>query len=137
MAHGDESDLEKLAAAVLDALNGRDSDALLALIHPDYEFHSRFAAVERGTYRGPEGIRDYFRDLEEGFADAHWELREVVDAPGDEVVTVFQFIARGRKSGVPVDLLTPMVWTFRDGKVWRNVIYPSKAEALKAAGLSG
>jgi ketosteroid isomerase-like protein len=134
MSNREEADLEELAVTVGDAMNRRDSDALLALAHPDYEFNSRFAAVERGLYQGPEGMRTYFRDLDEAFVDVDWKLLEVVDAPGDDVVAVFRFVARGRESGVPVDLVTPMVWTFRDGKLWRNAIYRSKDEALEAAG---
>ena len=137
MSREDEPDLKKLAASVIEALNRHDSDALLALSHPDYELQSRLAAVESGSYRGPQGFQSYFRDLDEGFADAQWELREVIEAtPGHEVVLVLRFAARGRESGVPVDLLTAMVWTFRDGEIWRSTTYPSKAEALEAAGLS-
>ncbi len=131
-----EIEVAGLAAAVADALNDRNADALLALVNPDYEFHSRLVAVEGRPYRGREGFLDYFRDLDEGFTDVHWDLDEIVGGRGDDVLVVFRFTARGRQSGTPVDVLGPQVWTFRDGTVWRNVIYASKAEALEAAGLS-
>ena len=111
------NDVNRLAAAVADALNGRNADALLALVHADYEFHSRLVAVEGRVYRGREGFHDYFRDLDEGFTDVRWNLEEIVGGRGDDVVVVFRFTARGRESGAPVDALTPQVWTFRDGSV--------------------
>ena len=128
-------DVDELAAALADALNERNADALLAVVHPDYEFHSRLVAVEGRVYRGREGFLDYFRDLDEGFTDVRWDLDEVVGRRGDDVLVVFRFTARGRESGTPVDMFAPQVWTFRDGRVWRNVIYASRSEALEAVGV--
>ena len=128
-------DIHAFAAGMVEALNQRDPDALLALVRPDYEFHSRLMAVEGRAYRGREGFCDYFRDLGESFTDLRWSLDEVVGERGDEAVVVFRFTARGRESSTPVDVLAPQVWTFRDGRPWRNVIYASRQEALEAAGL--
>lgn len=130
-----ENDIHALAAAMVEALNERNADALLALVRPDYEFHSRLMAVEGRAYRGREGFKDYFRDLDDSFTDLHWSLVEIVGGRGDNVMVVFGFRARGRESGTPVDVLAPQVWTFRDGSPWRNVIYASRTEALEAAGL--
>jgi ketosteroid isomerase-like protein len=121
---------------VADALNERDADALLALVDPGFEFHSRLTAVEGRVYAGPDAFRDYFRDMDESFSDPRWSVEEVVGGSGDDVMVVFRFTARGRESGTPVDVRTPQVWTMRDGKVWRNVTYTEREEALKAAGLS-
>ena len=132
-----EKELDELAAALVDALNEHDAAALHALVHPDYEFYSRLVAVEGRAYRGREGFVDYFRDLDEGFTDARWNLDEIVGGRGDDVMVVFRFTARGRESRTPVDVLLPQVWTFRDGRVWRNVIYASRTEALDAVGLRG
>lgn len=130
-----ENDIGALAAAMIDALNDRNTDGLLALVSPDYEFHSRLVAVEGRAYRGREGFQNYFRDLDESFTDVHWALDEIVGGQGDDVLVVFRFTARGRESGTPVDMLAPQVWTFRDGRPWRNIIYASRSEALKALGL--
>ena len=71
-------DRRTLIASMLDALNGHDPDAMLEMVHPDYEFHARFAALEGRVYRGPTGFHDYFRDIDDGFEDLRWELDEVV-----------------------------------------------------------
>ena len=134
MTHPEQ--VEVLVAAFVEALNAGDADAMLALVHPDYEFFSRLVAVEGRAYRGPEGFADYFRDIAEGFSGARWELMEIVGGRGDRVMLVFRFTAVGRESRAPVEMAVPQVWTFRDGLVWRNDVYRLREEALKAAGLT-
>ena len=130
-------DRQTLIASMLDALNGRDPDAMRELVHPDYEFRARFAALEGRVYRGPAGFHDYFRDIDDGFEDLRWELVETVQPPDEaKLFAAFRFTARGRGSGIPIDMSVHQVWTFRDGFAWRNVSYASEAEALDAAGLS-
>jgi SnoaL-like domain len=51
-----------------DAFNARDLEAIIAEMHPEVEFESRFARAGGTTYRGHEGIRGWLADL----ADA-WE----------------------------------------------------------------
>ena len=128
------AEIERLALDVIEALNRGDAEALLSLVHADYEFRSRLVGVEGRLYRGPSGFNEYFRDLGEGFTDVRWELEKILDAGGGSPVVVFRIRARGRGSGAPVDALTPQVWTFRDGRVWRADAYRSLEEALDAAG---
>jgi pimeloyl-ACP methyl ester carboxylesterase/ketosteroid isomerase-like protein len=129
-------DAEALAAAIVAALNARDLDALGSLAHPDIEFHSRLVALEGRVYRGHEGMAEYFRDIDAAFADATWELAEIVGWHGSDLVVELRTTARGHESGVPIDVVTPQVWSFREGKPWRNVTYSSRAEAVRAAGLA-
>jgi len=63
------------------------------------------------------------------------DLLEVLDA-GPCVVAVYRVRARGRASGVPVERDAVYVYRFRGPKIERVDIYGTRAEALKAAGLS-
>jgi ketosteroid isomerase-like protein len=128
-------DVEQFVASGLDALNSRDPDALFALGQPDAEFTSVLAGTEGGVYRGRDGWRDYFHDIEETFVDFAWGLDEIVGWRGDDLVVVSRLSGRGRASGASVEVSLATVWTFREGKPWRGVTYSSKAEALEAAGL--
>ena len=132
-----ETEIEELAALVLDAINRRDPDALIALAHPEYEFRSQLVRVEGTVYTGPTGFHTWLHDLGETFMELSWELEEIIDAPGDDFVLVVRFTAVGRESGVPFDGLTFQVWTLRDGKPFSNIVYASKADAFEAVGLSG
>jgi ketosteroid isomerase-like protein len=42
---------------------------------------------------------------------------------------------RGRGSGAPVDTRVAQLWTFREGRAARMVMYPDVDEAFEAAGL--
>jgi ketosteroid isomerase-like protein len=63
------------------------------------------------------------------------EVEEWIDA-GDNVVAILHAWARGKQSGVPVEQYSAHVWTLREGKLWRLRVYRTKADALKALGLS-
>jgi ketosteroid isomerase-like protein len=55
---------------------------------------------------------------------------------GDRVVGVHSFRGQGKRSGIPArDFSVACVFTLRDGKVVRLILYSNKNDALKAAGL--
>jgi ketosteroid isomerase-like protein len=89
----------------------------------------------RESYRGFDGLQRWQADWEASWANWRWEPQEFIDA-GERVVAVLRVYAKGRGSGVDVERLDGAVWTMRDGKCIRLDYYGSKAEALKAAGLS-
>jgi ketosteroid isomerase-like protein len=78
-----------------------------------------------------EGSRHYWGT----WTDYRLDLEELIDA-GSSVVLVVREQARGRGSGVPHELRFAQVWRFHRGKVTRWELFPDKAEALEAAGLS-
>jgi len=87
------------------------------------------------VYRGPEGVRDYIRTVEEAVTDYHPELERLIDA-GDKVVTLAIESGRGRGSGAEVQSWrTAHVWTLRDGKAIRLDLYNDRADAFKTVGL--
>jgi ketosteroid isomerase-like protein len=114
---------------------GEAVEKAIALAHPDLEFISRLTAVEGGSYRGAEGIRRYFQDMEDAWQEWHNELHEVTEIGRDTVLTDGTF--RGTaQSGVEAELRSGIVWKLSGGKVIGMHAYPSREEALEAAGLS-
>jgi ketosteroid isomerase-like protein len=85
-------------------------------------------------YRGPEGVREFFRRWVGTFEDWGFEVDELVDAEDSVAAHIHQW-GRGKGSGVEVDGRFWQVWTIRDGRVIRATHYSSKAEALEAVGL--
>jgi ketosteroid isomerase-like protein len=57
-----------------------------------------------------------------------------IDA-GDKVVAFLGTYARGRASGVDVEVAVAHVLTFRQGKCLEFVSYHDRAEALRVAGV--
>jgi ketosteroid isomerase-like protein len=131
-----QDDLEQLAAGVR-ALNARDVEALAGVLHEDCEWRPAVTAggaLERSVYRGPEGLARYMEDLDEVFTDTHQETISLEPAGSDRVLYEGRVTARGRASGVPLDVQIWAVWEFRDGKAYRGTAYLSRAEAVGALG---
>jgi ketosteroid isomerase-like protein len=117
----------------IEAFNRRDLDAFLALAHPDVVGISRVLAIERETYRGYDGTREWWNDLLGVFPDFTIEIVWVRDT-GDLTVSELRNRARGEGS----DALVEHVWQvseWRDGRVVRWQIHESEQAALEAAGL--
>jgi ketosteroid isomerase-like protein len=85
-------------------------------------------------WRGPEGVREFFRRWVGPFDEWGYEVAEVIDA-GDSVVVHIHQWGRGKGSGATVKSHFWQVWTIRDGKVVRGTHHSEKAEALEAVGL--
>jgi ketosteroid isomerase-like protein len=114
----------------LDAYNRGDVEAVLETADPDIEFVPLRSLVVGGSYRGHDGIRRFFEDLDE-----EWENRlihnEEFREHEDSVLLLGEFAARGRASGM--EMRSPVAWLFelRAGRVVRMRAYSSQEEAIR------
>jgi ketosteroid isomerase-like protein len=124
--------------AVTEALNARDFDALAHLPwHPEMVFHSLLTDVEGTAYRGVEMLRRWAADVDAVWDGYRIEVLDVRAASDDRVVVIYRIRATARASGLPLDIRTGQVWTWRDDMLWRNHAYGDPRAALAAAGLDG
>ena len=120
----------------LDAFNRRDSEAMIALQHPEIEFVPITGMLEGRTYRTPDETREFIRSLE-----LDWECfvcnPETFYEEGDQALALGTWTARGRGSGVELND-HPGAWliTVRDGLVYRWRTHTDVAEALSDMGVS-
>ena len=122
--------------AVMDAINARDFDALARMpFTSDFEFRSVIAASEGRVYLGLDGLREWAATVDEVWESFRAEPVEFHEAGHDRAVVVFRATGRAKGSGVPLDVRTAQVWTWRNGQLWRNDAYSDPSEALKAMGL--
>jgi len=119
----------------MEAWNREDMDELVALSDPDVEFVSIFAGMEGRSYRGHNGLREYFADMRDTWTEFHRDIEGMRDAGGDQVVVFFHLRGTARASGVPVDEHVTTVFRLREGRLYRMVVFRDRAEALEAAGL--
>ena len=63
------------------------------------------------------------------------EVEGIVPAGNDRYVVLLRFIARGRSSGIEIELRGAHLHTLRDGLVVRLRGYSNQEEALRAAGV--
>ena len=92
--------------------------------------------IEPATYKGHEGVRRYIEIMLAQFEDVRAEPEEIIDAGGDQIFVSVRISGRGKLSGAPVELTLASIGSLRGGKVFRLRNYPTKADALEAAGLS-
>jgi uncharacterized protein len=121
-----------------EAANRRDIEAALEELDPELEWHpsiQMFLGGDATVYRGHAGVRELLRDLDEVWAQFHYEFSEIRDL-GDRIVATGRFRARGKESGAEVESPLGYLVQFKDGKAIRIWSYLDPAEALEAAGLS-
>jgi ketosteroid isomerase-like protein len=114
----------------LDAYRRGDYEAASAYLAPDvvWEVDQELPA------HGPAAVRNVWSRWDSEWEELDTVADELIDA-GDQVVAAIHYRARGRSSGVEVNMRVFEVHTFRDGKCIRKVDFRERSEALTAAGL--
>jgi ketosteroid isomerase-like protein len=119
----------------LEAISREDFDAALALVHPDVVF---VPPGDQAPYRGAESLRRWMEP--DAFPGQLIKPLETVVVTDSTILGRQHVTARGRASGIELDVTSWSVWTFdEDGLITRIEIYLEHEEdkAREAAGLSG
>jgi ketosteroid isomerase-like protein len=119
---------------LVEAFNDRDVDAMLADVDLDAELHPLRAELEAKVYRGHDGLREMLADFDEDWEFVQLDAEEFRDA-GDVVVALGRLRARGRTSGVDLDVPMGFIWKVREGKGTYFKTFSEPADALRAVGL--
>ena len=116
----------------------RSGEADVDFFASDFELRQAASSIidTAGVFRGKDAVRDVMRELEESFEELSQETEGVIEAPGGEIVVLIHIRGRGRGSRVEVDNHIAHVWTLREDKAVRMVVYEEQVEALEAVGLS-
>lgn len=119
--------------SVLDAWAAGDVEAIVAAMAEDCELFPLRAQLEGTSYRGHEGVRSFYEDLNADWENLRLPYDEVREV-GDSVVVFARLVARGRTSGVDLDVPIGQLWDLRDGRVVRLRAFTEPEDALRAAG---
>jgi ketosteroid isomerase-like protein len=132
-----QANVEAFNRAV-DAYDRQDFEAMLEELDAAVEWHDAVPMMLGGkatVYRGHEGVRDLWRDLEDAFEERRVAFPEIRDL-GDRVLAAGRLHARGKGSGAEAESPYCVICDFENGKAIRVRTYLDAAEALEAAGLS-
>jgi ketosteroid isomerase-like protein len=110
------------------------TDAFRDLLSSDFSLEEAADVPDPETHTGREAFIANLAKVEESFDELRMEPLEIVDL-GDHIVVVLSMSGRGRGSSVPVQMTFAQLWLVRDGKAVSLRDFPTKAEALEAAGL--
>jgi ketosteroid isomerase-like protein len=129
-----EENVEALRRAAT-AVRKNDPSILDALLAPGVHWKVTATAADLiGTYHGIDEVRGWFARWEQAWEEWDWDHPEM-RACGDTVLARMRLWARGRHSGVELETDVWQLWTFRGGKVIYYEDFPTKEQALEAAGL--
>jgi ketosteroid isomerase-like protein len=111
-------------------------EPMLEYLHPEIEWHTPEEDVQRKEpYLGRDGVREFFRLFEDEMVDLKIEVEEILDG-GDCVLALVTTRAKGRASGVPVEINDSHLWTHdEDGLATTYRDFLDRDKALAAAGL--
>ena len=130
--------LRYVARRVLEAANRRDYEAAFAILPPEYETHAPQEFVVLGfqpVYRGPdERLQMQLRWMDE-LGDFQQETKEVIDL-GDHILVLGWMRGTGLGSGAEFESELAYLLEISNGRLSREDLFRSHAEALEAAGLS-
>jgi ketosteroid isomerase-like protein len=104
------------------------------LLDPDVEWIvTSLDSAQKLTFRGHDGVQEWFDAILMAWDDVNWELEEV-HALGNQVVGVVRMHAVGHHTRIPFDIRGANVWTFRDDLVVRFEVFsdPDDVDALLA-----
>jgi ketosteroid isomerase-like protein len=107
---------------------------LWARLDPDFELHDRPDIPDARVYRGREVSKEFWQKIQQLFSELRWEPREFIDLD-HAVVVETRVMVVGRGSDVRIDADETDVFWFRDGLIVRLQGFPTRDEALEAAGL--
>ncbi len=130
----------EIVRRIYEAASSGDSAAVYAMYDEAVEWDASRAPMPRligggRIYHGHDGLRTFFQERNAVWGEIEDVPQELIDA-GEHVVSADTERGRGRSSGVEVEMAQYAVWTIRNGKVVRVVWFPTRGDALEAAGLS-
>jgi ketosteroid isomerase-like protein len=124
-----------LLRRVAEAYNARDVEAFTAYFDPSVELYSEMTTPGGSLYRGHEGIRQLFRDLEDGWQEIRGEPESFFDL-GDQTLVFYEARGRGRKSGAEVSMSVALMAEWRDELIVYFKTYRDRKDALAELGVS-
>jgi hypothetical protein len=125
----------------VDAFDRQDFEAMLEELDVAVEWYDAVPMMLGGKatmYRGHEGVRDLWRDLDDVFAERRVEFAEIREL-GDRVLATGRLNARGKGSGAEAESPYCVVCDFEKDKVTRSPDLPRSqrsARSRRAAGVT-
>ena len=122
----------ELVAAAFEAFQRGDTEAVNAGLDPEIEVVISDRLANSGRWSGIDGFWEATVSWLEAFDDYSIEVQSI-DTPDDEhVIVEARQTAKGRSSGVPVELTTYFVFWVEDAISRRYELHASRDDAVAA-----
>jgi ketosteroid isomerase-like protein len=121
---------------LFEAFARKDFEATARFLDPHVEIRPAIVGgLEGAVYRGPDGMRQFWADVDAAWAEFRITPEEFRELDG-KVLALGRVFARGRNSGIPLDATAAWIAELRNGRIVSFQSFSSQQRALEAAGLS-
>ncbi len=124
-------ELVQLVEKGYDAWNSGDRDWVLEHMSPDVEWITPSDDPDHGTYRGHQGLEQYWAQWRAAVGQLNFKIEEMIDA-GQSVVIVARRQGRGEHSGLEISDRVIQVFDFEGTMCTRVREYYDRAAALSS-----
>lgn len=114
-----------------EALNRRDLEATVAVLHDDASWVEHSDLPEAGTYQGAATIRSFLEQFLESWEEFHQEIEDKI-VRGHCALLFIHLRARGKGSGIEVDSRYAHLWQLSGSRGARVDAYYDRDQALAA-----
>jgi ketosteroid isomerase-like protein len=121
------------ARAGVEAFQRGDIGAVLALIHIDGHIYLPPDLPNSGTYEGRQGFLTWLEHWLEAWEEFEIELGPIEPVGERHVVATMHQSARGKGSGIPVEMDIAYMWEVRDERIFAMHLYATTEQALRVA----
>ena len=130
---GRGSDNAELVLRIVKVFQEGDFEQIFALAHPDFEVFVPASLANAGRYQGRDGFMTWLAQWLEAWEGFTVEIADVEPVGERHVVANMHQSARGKGSGVAVEMNISYLWDVRDGRLAAMHLYATRAEALRVA----
>jgi ketosteroid isomerase-like protein len=123
-----------LVLELTEAFNEGDRERLARQLSDDAEIRTIRSELEGRPYIGPDGLREAFKDWDKEWEFVRFVLGEVHERE-PFVVHDLHIQAKGKASGIELDIPIWMLWKFDGDRVVRLQSFSDQGEARREAGL--
>jgi ketosteroid isomerase-like protein len=114
-----------------------DMSSIFEMWNPEIVWDmTNFRDWPESTYEGYEGVSRFLTEWLEVWDSYEVGVEKMLEAPDGRVVTLAWQRAKGKHSGLAMEMEWAQIATVRDGKISRIDNYDDRSKALEAAGLS-
>lgn len=114
-----------------------DHRGTLELAHQEISWDTTGAMPDGSVYHGHAEVGAHWEDLFDRWEKFEVAPDEFVEVDDDTVLTAGTLRAKAKRSEAEVTSPWFVVWTVRDGKIWRLQNFLDRERAEEAAGLRG
>jgi ketosteroid isomerase-like protein len=107
----------------------RDFEAMAQVADPGLEIDMEDRVFNPATYRGEEGLRRFFAELDELWESMRMTVERLIERD-DEVLALLSVDIKGKGSGLTLVDKIAQRWKVRDGKLVAMRVYPDQERGL-------